>query len=70
MHMLAKSFLDVYSESSEVNLSIIRAFEHTEVRLNRVLNENKYSFDINLSGVAATCIGKITSGFGHGCAHR
>lgn len=56
--MLLKHFLDHYSSSRDINSSIIRTFAYTEHKLNRTLNENKYSFDINLSGMSATFIGK------------
>jgi hypothetical protein len=58
MHMLIKNFLDIYSETMEINSSIIKSFEKTELKINKILNENKYTFDINLSGVSATFIGK------------
>jgi hypothetical protein len=57
MHMLLKHFLDFYAESEDINSSIIKAFDETETKLNKTLNENKYSFDINLSGMSATFIG-------------
>ena len=60
MHMLMKNFLDFNTEARTINHSIMKTFEKTEKKLVSILNTNKYSFDINLSGVSATFIGLIT----------